>query len=133
MDSSTGQLPVFNFKVRGRIPTSVINLSRESSMVSSSWETLYHDRMDDNMDCNFIIGDSTLELSYETEQEKILYVSKVAGQQESMRPIGGNNKALQHIHHTKKVLLTYSFLIIHRLLLSQNYSVDHFTLYHFMV
>jgi len=45
------------------------------------------------MDCNFIIGDSTLELSYETEQEKILYVSKVAGQQESIRPIGGNNKA----------------------------------------
>ena len=36
MDSSTGQLPVFNFEVRGRIPTSVINLSRESSIASSS-------------------------------------------------------------------------------------------------
>ena len=105
MDSSTGQLPVFNFEVRGRIPTSVINLSRESSIVSFGWETLYHDRMDDNMDCNFIIGDSTLELSYETEQEKILYVSKVAGQQESMRPIGGNNKAPPtHTSHKESII-----------------------------
>ena len=133
MDSSTGQLPIFNFEVRGRILTSVINLFRESSMVSFGWKTLYHGRIDDNMNCNFIIEDSTLELFYETEQEKILYVSKAASQQESMRPMGGNNKAPQHIHHMRKVLLTYSFLIIYRLLLSQNYSVDHFTLYHFMV
>jgi len=93
MDSSTGQLPVFNFKVRGRTPTSVINLSRESSMASSGWETPYHGRMDDNMDCDSTIGDSTPELSYETEQEKVLHVSKVADQQEPMRPISDNNEA----------------------------------------
>jgi len=78
MDSSTEQLPVFNFEVRGRTPTSTINLSRESLMASSGWKTPYHSRMDDNMDCDSMIGDSTPELSYETEQEKVLYVSKAA-------------------------------------------------------
>jgi len=105
MDSSIEQLPVFNFEVRGRISTSVINLSRESLMVFSGWETLYHGRMDDNMDCNFIIRDSTLELSYETEQEKILYISKAAGQQESIRPMCGNNKALPtHTSHEESII-----------------------------
>ena len=84
MDSSTGQLPVFNFEVRGRIPTSTINLSRESLMAFSGWETPYHGRMDDNMDCDSMIGDLTPELSYKTEQEKVLHVSKAADQHEPM-------------------------------------------------
>jgi len=133
MDSSTEQLPVFNFEVRGRTPTSAINLSRESLVASSGRKTPYHGRMDDNMDCDSTIGDSTPELSYETEQEKVLYVSKAADQQEPMRSMGGNNEAPRHIHHMRKVLLTYSFLTIHRLLLSQNYGMDYFTPYHFIV
>ena len=92
MDSSTGQLPVFNFEVRGRISTSTINLSRESLMAFSGWETPYHGRMDDNMDCDSMIGDLTPELSYKTEQEKVLHVSKAADQHEPMRPMGSNNE-----------------------------------------
>ena len=61
-------------------------------MAFSSWETPYHSRMDDNMDCNSTIGDSTSELFYETEQEKVLHVSKAADQQEPIRPMDGNNE-----------------------------------------
>ena len=78
MNSSTGQLPVFNFEVRGRTFTSAINLSRESLMVSFGQKTPYHSRMDDNINCNSMIGDSTPELSYKTEQKKVLCVSKAA-------------------------------------------------------
>ena len=105
MDSSIGQLPVFNFEVRGRTPTSAINLSRESLMTSSGWETPYHSRMDNNIDCNSMIGDSTPELSYKTEQEKVLRVSKVADQQEPMRPMDGNNEApLTHASHKESII-----------------------------
>jgi len=72
MDSSTGQVLVFDFKVRGRIPTSTVNFSRESSMASSSHATPYHDRLDFNMDCSSSMGEPTPKLSYETEQEKVL-------------------------------------------------------------
>ena len=78
MDSSTGQLPAFNFEVRGRTPTSNINLSRDSSTMSSGWVILYHNRMNVNMDCNSTVGDSTPKLSYEIEQKNILCVSKAA-------------------------------------------------------
>ena len=62
--------------------------------MSSGQAMLYHNTMDVNMDCNSTVGDSTPELSYKTEQEKALCISKVADQQEPMRPIGRNNKAL---------------------------------------
>jgi len=67
MDSSTGQVPVSNFKVRGRIPTSAVNLFRKSSMASSGCSTPYHDRMNINIDCSSTIGEPTSELFYETE------------------------------------------------------------------
>ena len=105
MDSSIGQLPVFNFEVRGRIPTSTINLSRESSIAFSGWETPYHSRMNDNMDCDSMIGDSTSELSYKTEQKKVLCVSKVADQQEPMRPMGGNNETSPTYASYKKSII----------------------------
>ena len=40
----------------------------------------YHDRMNDNMDCDSTVGDSAPELSYEMVEEKVLCVSKVADQ-----------------------------------------------------
>jgi len=67
MDSSTGKLPVFNFKVRGRSPTANRNFSRDFSMMSSGWAIPYHNRMDVNMDCDPTVGDYTPELLYETE------------------------------------------------------------------
>ena len=86
MDILIGQVPAFDFEVRGRNPISAANLSRESSMASSGRSTPYHDRMDINMDCNSTVGKLTPELSYETEQEKALRVSMVADHQETTRP-----------------------------------------------
>jgi len=62
-------------------------------MMSSGQATPYHDGMGDDMDCNSMVGDSIPELSYEMVQEKELCVSKVADQQEPMRPMGGNSEA----------------------------------------
>ena len=105
IDSSTEQLPVFNFEVRERIPTSAINLSRESSMAFSGWETPYYSRMDNNIDCNSTIGDSTPELSYKIEQEKILRVSKAADQQEPIKSMDGNNETPPtYVSHKKSII-----------------------------
>jgi len=105
MDSSTGQVPVFDFEVRGRIPTSAVKFSRESSMASSGCATPYHDRMDINMDCSSTIGEPTPELSDETEQEKALWVSMAADQQEPTRPEGSNIEALStHVPHEESII-----------------------------
>jgi len=105
MDSSTGQVPVFDFEVRGRTPTSAVNFSRESSMISSGCATSYHDRMNDNMDCSSTTGEPTPELSYETEQEKVLRVSMAADQQDPMRSEGGNIEALSsHAPHEESIV-----------------------------
>ena len=105
MDSSTGQAPVFNFEVRGRIPTSTVNFSREPSIAFSGHSTPYHDRMDTNMDCSSTMGEPTAELSYKTEQEKALWVSMAADLQEPMRPKGGNIETLStHAPHEKSII-----------------------------
>ena len=93
MDNSPGQVPAFDCEVRGRNPTFAANLSREPSLASSGRATPYHDRMDINMDCNSVMGEPTPELSYETEQEKALRVSRAADQQETTRAMGGYNEA----------------------------------------
>jgi len=47
----------------------------------------------------------TSELSYETEQEKTLCTSKVADQQDPMRPMSGNNKASPtHAPHEESII-----------------------------
>jgi len=61
-------------------------------MMSSGQAMPYHDRMDNNIDCDSMVEDSTPELLYETVQEKVLRVSKMADQQKPMRPMGGNSK-----------------------------------------
>jgi len=63
--------PANDIKVRGRTPTTAINFSREFSMASSGQATPYHNRMDDRMDCDSVLGDKSPELSYEIEQEKV--------------------------------------------------------------
>ena len=93
IDISTEQVPANNCEVRGRTSTTALNLSRESSMASSSWATPYCDRMDNKMDCESTSKNMTPELSYETEQEKTLCTSKAADQQDPMRPMSGNNEA----------------------------------------
>ena len=93
IDKSSEQAPAFSFKVRGRKPTSTTNFSRESSMVSSGRSTLYHERMDLNIDSDITIEELTPKLFYKTEQEKALQGSIAANQQETMRPKDDYNEA----------------------------------------
>ena len=105
MDNSSGQVLVFDCEVRGRNPTFAANLSREPSLASSGRATSYHDRMDTSMDCNSTMGKPTPELSYETEQEKALWVSRAADQQKTMRPMGGYNEAsLTHAPYEESII-----------------------------
>jgi len=105
MDISIGQVSANNCEVRGRTPTTALNLSRESSMASSGRATPYYDRIDNKMDCKSTSGDMTPELSYETEQKKTLRTSKAADQQNPMRPMSGNNEASPtHASHEKSII-----------------------------
>ena len=105
MDKSSEQVLVFDFEMRERIPTSAINLSRDSSMASSGHLTPYHERMDNNMDCSSTMGELTPELFYKTKQEKVLRVSKVTDQQETTRPMGGYNKTpLTHASNKESII-----------------------------
>jgi len=91
--------------MRGRIPTSAVNFSRESSMASSGCVTPYYDRLVNNMDCSSTMGELTPKLSYETEQEKAVWVSMVADQQEPMRSVGGYNEASStHAPYEKSII-----------------------------
>jgi len=61
--------------------------------------------MDTNMDFNPTIEEPNLELSYETEQEKALWVSMVANHQETMRPLNVHNEAPPtHASHEEEVI-----------------------------
>ena len=105
MDISTGQVPANNCEVRGRTPTTTLNLSRESSMASFGCAMPYCDRMDNRIDCKSTSRDMTPELSYETEQEKALCTSKAADQQDPMRPTSGNNETSPtYAHHEKSTI-----------------------------
>ena len=95
MDIQSGHVPANNSEVRGRNPLSSVNSSRDSSMASSGRATLYHDRMDTNIDYIPSVKETNnkcLELSYETEQEKAIRVSMAANQQETTRPHDVNNE-----------------------------------------
>ena len=93
IDSSKGQTPANDLKVRGRTSSSATNISREPSMTSSGWSTPYYDRMDNQMDCNSEPGDKTPGLSYETEQEKTFYFNKVLETTGNTRPQEGSDEA----------------------------------------
>jgi len=69
------------------------------------------------MDFNPTIEEPSLELSYETEQEKALWVSMAANHQETMRPS-------QLKLPMRKRLSTFNFLMTCRPLLNQSYGVD---------
>ena len=92
IDIPTGRVSASELEVRRRNPASSVNLSRESLMASSRRLTSYHDRMDTNMDFNPTIEEPSLELSYETEQEKALWVSMAANHQETTRPSNVHNE-----------------------------------------
>ena len=76
MDIPTEQVSSNESKVRGRKSVSPINLSRESLLASSGRSMPYHDRM--NIDTDLSGMELTPELSYETEQEKAIWISMAA-------------------------------------------------------
>jgi len=96
MDISKEQVPTNDIEIRGRTPTSAINLSRESLIVSSSWATSYYDRMDNRRDYDSVLRDKSSELSYETEQKKAFHFSKVFETTGNIRPQDEYNKASHH-------------------------------------
>ena len=103
MDISVGQFPNNKSKVRGRNSFSPVNLSRESLVASSGCSTLYHERMNVNMDLSS--EESHPELSYEAEQEKAIQVSIVANQQETARPMNVHSEASpSHAQHKEEFI-----------------------------
>ena len=63
-------------------------------MFSTKSSVLYYERMvNNNLKDDVEPIDSVLALSYETEQERVFYISKMAEQQEHTRPNGRNSKA----------------------------------------
>ena len=108
IDIQSGRALTNNSEVRGRNPLSSANSSRDPSMVSSGRSTLYHDRMDTDLDSKPTIegnDNEQLELSYETEQEKAMRISKATIQQDNTRPQASNNEATpSHVIHKDEVI-----------------------------
>jgi len=76
-------------EVRGRSVSRNPSVSRDTSMSSTKSSVAYHERMEQNngMDVDDPPNkDPSLELSYETTQEKTLHLGKAAENQTNMRP-----------------------------------------------
>jgi len=94
MDIPAGFVPVHDFEVRGRTPSTEKNFSRDSSMSSTRSSVIYHERMANNgMDIDQEPVDDSPALSYEEEHEKVLRLSKVTETLGNTRPLDGNNEA----------------------------------------
>ena len=79
MDIQSGLAPNNFDGVRGRTLSSNGNISRDVSISSTKSSVVYHKRMTtNNVNNNNDPVDTSLKLSYKTEQEKAFCVSKVA-------------------------------------------------------
>ena len=109
MDIPAEQFSNNKSKVRGRNSFSPVNLSRESSVALSGCSTPYHKRM--NIDIDLSSKESHPKLSYKAEQEKAIWVSIAANQQETMRPTNAHNEAppshAQHEEESINIQLPY--------------------------
>ena len=94
MDPLSGPVPNNYDKVRDRNLFTNRSVSRNSLISSTMSSVAYYERMVNNgMDIDKGPVESTFALFYNTEQEKAIYISKVAEQQGNMRPKGGNLEA----------------------------------------
>ena len=118
MDFQRGVSPAINSEVRGRNPSPSAKSSRESSLASSGRSTPYHERMEiDVVTGTDESNTESLDLSYETAQEKAIRVSMAANQQVNQqaptRPLGGINEATpahsQHKEDVINVQIPYDF------------------------
>ena len=93
IDILKGKSPDNYNEVRGRSVSHNPSISRDTSMSSTKSSVAYHERMEQNnsMDVdNPPNKDPSLELPYETTQEKTLYLSKAAENQTNMKPMQVN-------------------------------------------
>ena len=118
MDIQRGVSPATNSEVRGRNPSPSAKSSRDSSLASSGRSTPYHERMEiDVVTGTDESNTESLDLSYETAQEKAIRVSMAANQQVNQqaptRPLGGINEATpacgQHEEDVINVQIPYDF------------------------
>ena len=118
MDIQRRVSPATNSEVRGRNSSPSAKSSRDSSLASSGRSTPYHERMEiDIVTGTDKSNTESLDLSYETAQEKAIRVSMVANQQVNqqvpMRPLGGINEATsargQHEEDVINVQILYDF------------------------
>ena len=95
MDLFVGLYPDNYDKVRGRSLSTNECISRDSLMSSTKSSITYHDKIERNnaMVIDKEMVDISPALFYETDQEKVLCVSKVAKQQDNMRFKYNNLKA----------------------------------------
>ena len=91
MDLLSGPVPNNYNEVRGKNLSTNRSVSRNLLMSSTMSSVVYHKRMVNNgMDVNERLVESTPALSYEIEQEKAIHISKAVEQQGNMRPKGKN-------------------------------------------
>ena len=87
MDFFTGPPPDNYDEVRGRSLSTKEHISRDSSISSTKSSIAYYDKMECNnamvIDEEMVNGSPAL--SYETDQEKALHISKANVQQDNMR------------------------------------------------
>ena len=94
MDFLPGPTPDNYNEMRGRNLSTNRSISRDSSMSSTKSSVVYHERMVNNgIDINEELVESAPALSYKMEQERAICISKMAEQQENMRPKGRNLEA----------------------------------------
>ena len=94
MDLPIEFVPINSFEVRGRTSSTEKNNSRDSTISSTQSSVIYHERMANNgIDINQEPTIKSPAISYKTEQEKALYLSKVTETLGNTRPQNGNNEA----------------------------------------
>ena len=88
MNKFTGTNPVINHKTRDRSSHIEKNLSRDTSMSSTCFSIIYHERvvMNNGMDVDSDLPVESPALSYEMKQEKVLCLSKMTETTSNMRP-----------------------------------------------
>ena len=94
MDKPTGTNSVTNNETRGRLSQIKKNLSRNTSISSTCFSVIYHERVtiNNSMDVDIDPPTESPALSYEEEQEKELYLRKAAETTNNTRPQGRNNE-----------------------------------------
>ena len=87
--------------MRGRNFFTNKSISRNISMFSTKSSVMYYERIVfNNLNNNDKLMDLTPDLSYETEQERVLCFNKMAEQQKYMRTNNENNETTT-VHSTK--------------------------------